>query len=100
MSIQQLYTTPDSSIPKHQVMELLFVEDQLQIVLEKADGLIKETCVSLLHSGGKRIRPLLTLYSGLCFAPLNPSMIQAAVAAELIHMASLIHDDVIDKSET
>lgn len=100
MSIQQLHTTPNTSIPANQFTELLFVEDQLQIVLEKADGLIKQTCISLLESGGKRIRPLLTLYSGLCFSPLNPSMIQAAVASELIHMASLIHDDVIDESAT
>ena len=100
MSIQQLYTTPETIIPTHQFTELTFVEDQLQIVFEKADGLIKQGCVSLLESGGKRIRPLLTLYSGLCFSPLNPSMIQAAVATELIHMASLIHDDVIDESTT
>lgn len=100
MSIQQLYTSPDTSIPAQQLTELLFVEDHLQLVLEKADGLLKQTCVSLLQSGGKRIRPLLTLYSGMCFAPLNQSVIQAAVAAELIHMASLIHDDVIDDSAT
>jgi heptaprenyl diphosphate synthase len=100
MSIQQLYNTTDPTIPTLQFPELLFVEDKLQVVLSKADGLIQQTCVSLLQSGGKRIRPLLTLYSGMCFAPLNPPMIQAAVAAELIHMASLIHDDVIDKSST
>ena len=101
MSIrQELVQTPDILIPALQVSELLFVEDQLQLVLDKADGLIQQTCVSLLQAGGKRIRPLLTLYSGMCFAPLNPLMIQAAVAAELIHMASLIHDDVIDESST
>ncbi|EGW38248.1 polyprenyl synthetase family protein [Desulfosporosinus sp. OT] len=100
MSIQQLYNPTDISIPTFQFPELLFVEDQLQVVLNKADGLIQQTCISLLQSGGKRIRPLLTLYSGMCFAPLNPLMIQAAVAAELIHMASLIHDDVIDESAT
>lgn len=100
MSIQQLHNNTDTSITTLQFPELLFVEDQLQIVLSKADGLIQQTCVSLLQSGGKRIRPLLTLYSGMCFAPLNPLMIQAAVAAELIHMASLIHDDVIDESAT
>jgi len=99
MSIrQELVQNPGTLIPALHFSELLFVEDQLQLVLNKADGLIQQTCVSLLQSGGKRIRPLLTLYSGMCFAPLNPSMIQAAVAAELIHMASLIHDDVIDKS--
>ena len=100
MSIQQLYNTTDTSIPTLQFPELLFVEDKLQDLISKADGLIQQTCVSLLQSGGKRIRPLLTLYSGMCFAPLNPPMIQVAVAAELIHMASLIHDDVIDKSST
>ena len=101
MSIrQELVQTPDTMIPALHFSELLFVEDQLQLVLNKADGLIQQTCVSLLQSGGKRIRPLLTLYSGMCFAPLNPLMIQAAVAAELIHMASLIHDDVIDESAT
>lgn len=100
MSIEQLYNTTNRSIPTLQFPELLFVEDKLQVILSKADGLIQQTCVSLLQSGGKRIRPLLTLYSGMCFAPLNPPMIQAAVAAELIHMASLIHDDVIDKSST
>ncbi|MDR3599717.1 MAG: polyprenyl synthetase family protein [Desulfosporosinus sp.] len=99
MSIQQLYTA-ERAIPTLQFPELLFVEDQLQVVLSKANGLIQQTCVTLLQSGGKRIRPLLTLYSGMCFAPLNPFMIQAAVAAELIHMASLIHDDVIDESAT
>lgn len=100
MSTQQLHNTTDTSISTLQFPELLFVEDKLQVVLSKADGLIQQTCVSLLQSGGKRIRPLFTLYSGMCFAPLNPPMIQAAVAAELIHMASLIHDDVIDESST
>lgn len=101
MSIQQqLYNTTGTSMSTLQFPELLFVEDKLQVVLSKADGLIQQTCVSLLQSGGKRIRPRLTLYSGMCFAPLNPLMIEGAVAAELIHMASLIHDDVIDKSST
>jgi len=100
MSIQQLHINTEMSIPNLKFTELLFVEDQLQAVLQKADGLIRQTCISLLQSGGKRIRPLLTLYSGMCFAPLNPLMIEAAVASELIHMASLIHDDVIDESAT
>jgi heptaprenyl diphosphate synthase len=100
MSIQQVHTSTNMSVKSLQFPELLLVEDQLQEVLNKADGLIQKTCVNLLQSGGKRIRPLLTLYSGMCFRPLNPLMIKASVAAELIHMASLIHDDVIDESET
>lgn len=101
MSIkQEPINTINTFIPSLQFSELLFVEDQLQIAINKADGPIQEACVRLLQSGGKRIRPLLTLYAGMCFGPLNTLMIQAAVAAELIHMASLIHDDVIDQSDT
>ncbi|HWQ71927.1 MAG TPA: polyprenyl synthetase family protein [Desulfitobacteriaceae bacterium] len=85
---------------KTQFSELLLVESKLQEVLGKAEGIIKSTCLSLLNSGGKRIRPLLTITSGMCFNRLNNNMIDAAVASELIHMASLIHDDIIDNSAT
>ncbi len=83
-----------------QVPELMLVEQKLAEVLGKAEGIIKDTCAGLLSAGGKRIRPLLTVYSGLCFGPLNTNMVFAAVAAELVHMASLVHDDVIDGSQT
>lgn len=83
-----------------QFTEMLLVESKLQEVLGKAEGIIKNTCLNLLNSGGKRIRPLLTVTSGMCFNRLNNNMIDAAVATELIHMASLIHDDIIDNSST
>jgi heptaprenyl diphosphate synthase len=79
--------------------ELLIVEEELHKTIAKAQGMIRDSCSQLLASGGKRLRPLLTLHSGMCFGPLNTATLQAAVAAELIHMASLIHDDVIDHSE-
>ncbi|MHB8125807.1 MAG: polyprenyl synthetase family protein [Desulfitobacteriaceae bacterium] len=85
---------------KTQFSEMLLVESKLQEILGSAKGSIKNTCLSLLNSGGKRIRPLLTITSGMCFSRLNNDMIDAAVAAELIHMASLIHDDIIDNSST
>lgn len=82
-----------------QLPEMLEVETELRKVLQRAKGMIHETCTGLLNAGGKRIRPLLTICSSLCFGPVNDTAIQAAVAAELIHMASLVHDDVIDKAE-
>lgn len=48
--------------------------------------------------GGKRIRPLLVLYSGLVFCGPTDELVNASIAAELIHMASLAHDDIIDNS--
>lgn len=75
------------------------VEEELKLVLSKADGIIKDMCISLLKSGGKRIRPIMVMESGLCFSSLTKNMLETAVAAELIHMASLVHDDIIDLSE-
>lgn len=64
-----------------------------------SDGIIRDMCLHIANSGGKRLRPRLVLHSGLMFTPLNMKMVNAAVAAELIHMASLAHDDVIDRSD-
>ena len=92
---------PNASLDSRtQFSEMFLVEDRLQGILGSAEGIIKNTCLSLLNSGGKRIRPLLTITSGMCFSHLNNDMIDAAVATELIHMASLIHDDIIDNSIT
>lgn len=79
--------------------ELLIVEERLRECFQRAGDTIKDSCLLLLSSGGKRLRPLLTLQSAQCFGSLNSAAIDAAVAAELIHMASLIHDDVIDYSD-
>lgn len=83
-----------------QLPELMLVEEKLAEILGKADGIIRDTCAGLLSAGGKRVRPMLTVCSGRCFGPLNMNMVFAAVAAELVHMASLVHDDVIDVSQT
>jgi octaprenyl-diphosphate synthase len=50
----------------------------------------------LLGLGGKRIRPLALLASASCFGPVPPAAIEMAVVAELIHSATLLHDDVLD----
>ncbi|WP_434512005.1 polyprenyl synthetase family protein [Desulfitobacterium sp. AusDCA] len=95
-----LYNTPSSNDKSPLFFpELLLVEERLKQTIDKAQGMIRQSCSQLLTSGGKRLRPLLTLQSGMCFGPLNTATIQASVAAELIHMASLIHDDVIDHSD-
>lgn len=80
----------------HSLLEL--VERGINAAIGKGDGIVKEMCVHIANSGGKRIRPQLVLQSGAVFSLINAKMVDAAVAAELIHMASLVHDDVIDKS--
>lgn len=53
----------------------------------------------LLNSGGKRLRPALVLLSGKLFDYKFESVKPLAIAVEFVHMASLVHDDVIDDSQ-
>lgn len=78
--------------------DLELIEGELFNVLSDSKGAIREMCSHILNAGGKRIRPILVLYSGLMFSNPTRDLINAAIAAELIHMASLVHDDIIDKS--
>jgi octaprenyl-diphosphate synthase len=62
------------------------------------DGLSPGTdaAAHLHEAGGKRIRPLTVLLAARCFGELPPAARDVAVAAELVHLATLLHDDVID----
>ena len=74
-----------------------------QIILEFAVGkspLISEISNHLISSGGKRIRPiLLILAAKLCGAKDEKNPQNLAAAVELIHSATLLHDDVVDASQ-
>ena len=49
-----------------------------------------------LSLGGKRMRPLLTILSGELFGEKKENLMPAAIAIELFHNFSLIHDDIMD----
>jgi len=72
-----------------------------RIILDKAVSeveLIPELAHHLIDSGGKRLRPMLTLAaSKLCGYPGN-GHIRVAAAVEFMHTATLLHDDVVDES--
>jgi octaprenyl-diphosphate synthase len=53
----------------------------------------------LFASGGKRVRPMALLLAHSCFGPLDESARGLAAAAELVHMATLLHDDVVDDGD-
>lgn len=75
------------------------IETAIEKSLSGTKGAICDMCSHMVKAGGKRIRPMLVLYSGLAFSGLSDQLINASVAAELIHMASLVHDDIIDNSD-
>ncbi len=50
----------------------------------------------LFQAGGKRVRPLCVLLAAACFGDVPNAARDLAVAAELVHIATLLHDDVVD----
>jgi len=76
------------------------VEQGLLNCLDTSNMVLRESLAHLLKAGGKRLRPTFALLAARC----NPNvtnlekLIPLAVAVELIHMASLVHDDIIDLS--
>ncbi len=62
-------------------------------------NLIEEAINHLLTAGGKRTRPLLVLTAFEFGAPPEPAVYTIAAAVEIIHAASLIHDDIIDGAD-
>ncbi len=52
----------------------------------------------ILKSKGKQMRPVFVLYSAKMFGEINESTYRAATLIELMHTATLVHDDVVDDS--
>jgi octaprenyl-diphosphate synthase len=64
-----------------------------------ADGVAPatEAAAHLVQNGGKRVRPMLVLLSTACFGGALERARQMALAVELLHSATLLHDDVVDE---
>ena len=60
--------------------------------------LVAEALGNLLGSGGKRVRPALSLLTGRLYPSDTSQVISLAAAVEMLHTATLVHDDVVDGS--
>ncbi len=73
-----------------------------QLILSKAGSdvqMIPEVANHLISSGGKRLRPMLTLASAALFGYTGENHIKLATSVEFMHTATLLHDDVVDESD-
>jgi octaprenyl-diphosphate synthase len=79
--------------------DMAVVDQELSRLVQ--DGLPPATtsAAHLLEAGGKRVRPLTVLLSAACFGPPPPAARDLAVVSELVHLATLLHDDVIDDGQ-
>lgn len=80
--------------------DLKIVEKELNKIVDIKEPLLAEASAHLLNAGGKRLRPAFALIAGKTYRYNPDKLIPLATALELIHMASLVHDDVIDDSYT
>ena len=70
-----------------------------EVLLNSYSSLTNAIVTQYLHTKGKQIRPILVLLSGKFFGGISHNVLNAAAAIEMLHNASLIHDDVIDRSK-
>jgi len=92
MKLMQLYASMKS--------DLQAIEDDMASTVSSDLPALTETSMHLLKAGGKRIRPVFVLLSGKFGSYSLDTLKKVAVPLELIHMATLVHDDVIDDAET
>src|SRR5436305_6355927 len=79
--------------------QLYEVSDRIARQTEAFDPAIEGYISYALDSGGKRMRPLVALLAGAATGAVTKAHIDLAVIVELIHLATLIHDDIIDEAE-
>jgi geranylgeranyl pyrophosphate synthase len=86
--------------PTWLVDDMLRVEELLLETAGSDDPLVGEAATHLIKAGGKRLRPALVMISSRAGTPGRHETDLAAAAVEMVHLATLYHDDVIDQTET
>lgn len=77
---------------------LVRVEERLRAIADEAAAPLDALAGETIAAGGKRLRPLLVLLAAGDPAGDDAGLIRAAAAVELVHSATLVHDDVLDRS--
>ena len=80
--------------------DLKLLEEELLSIIHSPEQRITEIGTHLVEAGGKRLRPALYFMCARGGCQNMEDMMPLAAAIELIHMATLVHDDVIDNAST
>ncbi|MBU1248397.1 MAG: polyprenyl synthetase family protein [Proteobacteria bacterium] len=79
--------------------ELPGINRFLESETAKLDGLVQQVAAHVLLGGGKRIRPILTMATARALGCAETNLLPMACALEMLHTATLLHDDVLDGAE-
>lgn len=77
---------------------LAATEEQLRQQVQSSHAFMQQAARYLMDAGGKRFRPMLVALTGHLGDAGRPEIAQAGVVVELVHLATLYHDDVIDEA--
>lgn len=78
--------------------ELLQVEARLEEAARVDYPMVVDLILGLVRAGGKRLRPLVLLLAGRAYEPDAATLVTAGAGVELLHTASLVHDDTVDRA--
>ncbi|WP_028573778.1 polyprenyl synthetase family protein [Desulfonatronovibrio hydrogenovorans] len=78
--------------------ELPVVNKVLYQEIKGLNPLVREVGEHVLMAGGKRLRPMLTILTAACFGGSKKDIHPLACSLELLHSATLIHDDILDNA--
>src|ERR671910_2733382 len=87
-----------AALPDESSEDVARVEDLLVGVAERAPEGLVAPALEALTAGGKRLRPILLVLSARMGEPGREDLLTASTAIEVLHTATLIHDDVVDKA--
>lgn len=79
--------------------QLYSVEERIRQQARAFDPAVEGYIAYAIESNGKRLRPALTLFAGGATGEINSSHLDLAVILELIHAATLVHDDIMDGAD-
>lgn len=79
---------------------LYSVEERIRQQAKAFDPAVEGYAAYAMNSGGKRLRPALALLAGGATGSITSSHVDLAVILELVHVATLVHDDIMDGAET
>jgi heptaprenyl diphosphate synthase len=97
---KQFRSVSDIALIKKLEAGLEVVEERLIASTTHTDPVAKDAARHLVDAGGKRIRPVLVLLAAQLGDSDRKEVIDAAVVAEITHLATLYHDDVMDEAPT
>ena len=80
--------------------ELALVDEKLRSLAPAEVGHLRPLLEYVAETGGKRVRPAITLLAGHFYPHEPDKLVLMAGAVELLHLATLIHDDTVDDSST